>query len=110
VKLPNRRNAYIPQGKLSRYLLSPTHAVGKAKSKFFQAIGFSVAREEDLKQQLLTLARTNEVTSVSRSTHGIKYVIEGALETKARRKVRIRTVWIVEGQRNNPRFVTAYPL
>ncbi len=110
MKLPNRRRAYIPQEKLSGYLLSPTHTVGKAKSKFFQAIGFSVAREEDLKQQLLTLARTHEVTNASRSTHGIKYVIEGTLETKAKRKVRIRTIWIIEAHQNNPRFVTAYPL
>jgi len=110
VKLPNRRSAYISQGKLSGYLLSPTHAVGKAKSKFFHAIGFSAASEEALKQQLLTLAHTNEVTHISRSPHGIKYVIEGTLETKAKKKVRVRTVWIIEEHQNNPRFVTAYPL
>ena len=110
MKLPNRRSAYIPQGKLSGYLLSPTHAVGKAKSQFFQAIGFSGDREEDLRQQLLTLARTHEVANISRSIHGIKYVIEGALETTAKRKVRIRTIWIIEEHQNNPRFVTAYPL
>ncbi len=33
MKLPNSENAYVPESKLSDYLLSEKHAVGKAKAK-----------------------------------------------------------------------------
>ena len=41
MQLPNRLQAYIPSEKLSAYLLSETHAVGKAKATFFRALGFN---------------------------------------------------------------------
>ena len=43
MQLPNCLQAYIPSEKLSAYLLSETHAVGKAKAMFFHALGFNEA-------------------------------------------------------------------
>jgi hypothetical protein len=39
MQLPNGLQAYSPPENLSAYLLSETHAVGKAKATFFRALG-----------------------------------------------------------------------
>jgi hypothetical protein len=109
VKLPNRENAYIPPSKLTGYLLSETHSVGKAKAGFFRIVGFDEARVEMLERGLLAIARFEEVREVMTSMYGTKYVVEGTLETPTERRVQVRTVWIVELDQDRPRFVTAYP-
>jgi hypothetical protein len=109
VKLPNRENAYIPPAKLTGYLLSESHAVGKAKAGFFRLIGFDGTQVNTLEQGLLAIARSEEVREVLPSPHGTKYVVEGALETPMGRRIQMRTVWIVEFDQERPRFVTAYP-
>ncbi len=109
MQLPNCLQAYIPSEKLSAYLLSETHAVGKAKATFFRALGFHETNMHLLEHGLLTLAHNAPVQEVVPSPHGVKYVIEGVLETSRGTAPRIRTVWILETGETNPRFVTAYP-
>jgi hypothetical protein len=109
MQLPNRLQAYIPSQKLSAYLLSESHAIGKAKASFFRPLGFNEANVHLLEQGLLTLAHSATVQEVVSSPHGTKYVIEGLLDTPSRASPRIRTVWILEAGEETPRFVTAYP-
>ena len=109
MQLPNRLQAYIPSQKLHAYLLSETHAVGKAKATFFRALGFNETNVHLLEHGLLTLAHSAPVQEVVPSPHGVKYVIEGVLETPSGTAPRIRTVWILETDDEHPRFVTAYP-
>lgn len=40
--LPNREKAYVPERKLTSYLLSLTHPVGKSKAQFFYRHGFTL--------------------------------------------------------------------
>ena len=77
MQLPNRLQAYIPSQKLHAYLLSETHAVGKAKATFFRALGFNETNAHLLEHGLLTLAHSAPVQEVIPSPHGVKYVIEG---------------------------------
>ena len=109
MQLPNRLQAYIPSPKLHAYLLSETHAVGKAKATFFRAMGFDETNVQALEDGLLTLAHSSPVQEVVPSPHGVKYIVEGLLETSSGASPRIRTVWILETGETNPRFVTAYP-
>jgi hypothetical protein len=109
MQLPNRTQAYIPPLKLTTYLLSEAHAVGKSKAKFFRALGFDETKIKELEQGLLAIAHTETVTEVVSSAHGTKYIIEGDLATPAGSLVKVRTVWIVEVGEEGPRFVTAYP-
>jgi hypothetical protein len=109
MQLPNRLQAYIPSQKLSAYLLSESHAIGKAKASFFRPLGFNEANVHLLEQGLLTLAHSATVQEVVSSPHGTKYVIEGLLDTPSRASPRIRTSWILEAGEETPRFVTAYP-
>lgn len=108
--LPNRERAYIPHEKIISYLLSQNHAVGKSKAKFFRKIGFDETNINLLEQGLLKIAQNQEIMETVASVHGSKYVIDGLLQTPNSKLVTIRTVWIIENQNIDPRFVTAYPL
>jgi hypothetical protein len=109
MKLPNRAKAYIAPLKLKDYLLSETHAIGKSKAKFLRNFGFNETNVNLLEQSLIAIARFKEVKEAISSAHGIKYVIEGPLQTPTGSVVQVRTVWIIEVGQADPRFVTAYP-
>ncbi|WP_407681176.1 DUF6883 domain-containing protein [Prochlorothrix hollandica] len=51
--LPNREKAFIELPKLTDYLLSESHSVGKSKAKFF--------RELDFSQENITTATLNQL-------------------------------------------------
>jgi hypothetical protein len=103
-------NAYIPADKIMGYLLSETHAVGKSKARFFRSLGFDEATAGQLERELLAIAQAQEVKESITSPHGTKYVIDGPLRTPQGVAVRVRTIWIVEVEQENPRLVTAYPI
>lgn len=109
MKLPNSEHAYIPLEKLTKYLLSETHQDGRAKAKLLKHLGYSHDNPEVLAADLLAIATTGEVKQIISSAHGIKYVIEGPLQSPTGLQRSIVTVWIVEFQETRPRFVTAYP-
>jgi hypothetical protein len=105
--LPNRKNAYIPPEKLTGYLLSETHVVGKTKARFFRAYGYNDDNVHLLEQGLLQIARNNEIAEETTSPHGTG--VQGTLSTPRGPVVIVHTVWIIEPEDERPRFVTAYP-
>jgi hypothetical protein len=109
MKLPHRKDAYVPAAKLSDYLLSETHPVGRLKSRFFRSMGFHEANIGLLEQQLVALAHSEEVEGLVESPYGRKFIIEGYLQTPVGLSVRVRTVWLLEPYDVRPRFITAYP-
>ncbi|NOZ06966.1 MAG: hypothetical protein GXP41_11565 [Chloroflexi bacterium] len=110
MQLPNAAQAYISRRKLTAYLLSETHTIGRIKARFFRALGFGTHNLVQLEQELLQIAQRGQVVKVERSSYGTKYVVDGQLETPKGEFAFIRTVWIVEQGQVCPRFVTAYPL
>ncbi len=108
--LPNREQAYIPEPKLSKYVLSETHAVGKAKAKYFRSLGYTQANANELADALLMIAKSEGVSKKVTTPYGTKYIVEGELVTPSGTTARIRTVWVVEPHDKRPRFVTAYPV
>ena len=109
MKLPNAASAYVPRSKLSEYLLSETHVVGKSKARFFRRFGFNEKNLALLERGLISIALDNELAEQTSTPHGNKYTIDGVLETPTGRTITIRTVWIIEEGEDNPRFVTAHP-
>jgi hypothetical protein len=109
MRLQNGDHAFIAPSKLQGYLLSGTHPAGQSKAKFFRAMGFDETTLPMLQAGLLSIAKECEVTQVSSSPHGMKYVIDGSLSTPAGHVVSIRTIWIIDTGQDTPRFVTAYP-
>jgi hypothetical protein len=107
--LPNSDKAYIPSQKLKGYLLSEAHGVGRSKAKFFRSLGFDESNVALFEQNLLEIARTGTMVEIVTTQHGKKYVVDGTLEAPGGRTVTIRTIWIIEVDTDEPRFVTAYP-
>jgi len=62
VSLPDADRAVVEDAKVRDYLLSPTHPVGRFKSVFFAALGFSADHWSLLRDALLELARTGDAT------------------------------------------------
>jgi hypothetical protein len=110
MKLPRNREAIVPVEKITGYLLSMTHPIGKAKAKYFRKLGYREKNVVQLKEALAAIAVTNEVTEVIATSFGMKYVVDGELATTTGISVRVRTVWILETGDDIPRFVTAYPI
>lgn len=110
MKLPNRENAYISPIKLNAYLLSETHPIGKAKAKLLRSMGFNETNVGLLKQELLSIAQSEDVKEAISSPHGVKYIIEGKIQTPIGSFIKILTIWIIDKGQERPRFVTAYPV
>lgn len=110
MKLPNNQNAQVNLQKLLNYLLSETHPIGKSKAKYFRSFGFAEAKVELLKQGLITVAQTENVKETISLPHGVKYVIDGSLQTLVGVFIKLRTIWIIDKGEEIPRFVTAYPV
>jgi hypothetical protein len=77
VRLPNADQVVVADAKVRDYLLSPSHPVGRFKSSFFAALGFTVANWEDLREAFLSLARSAEADPGQISPYGQKYDVRG---------------------------------
>jgi hypothetical protein len=109
VLLPNAERAVVDDAKVRDYLLSPTHPVGRFKSVFFIALGFSVDRWEVLRDALLELARTLDATPGQPSPFGSKFEIRATLQGPSGRQAEVVTVWMVSNDRDFPHFITSHP-
>jgi hypothetical protein len=110
VKLPNYESAIVPEAKITRYLLSLTHLDGSSKAKFFIQFGFTVERWEQLALALLNHAADHTVRKVESSALGIRYIIEGSLNTLHGKTLMVCSVWFIGDNEDKPRLATAYPL
>jgi hypothetical protein len=102
--------AHIDERKITHYLLSFSHPSGRDKAVFFHSLGFHLTKWQDLRAALLRHARENKVSAKKESSFGVKYVIDGPLQTPDGRNPIVRAVWFIETGENQLRFVTAYPL
>jgi hypothetical protein len=88
MKLPNASLARVERKKVAEYLLNDEHPDNGGKAAFFVAVGFHRDEWEPLADTLRRLARTHSVTRSMESAHGKKYIVDGAIETPPREKVR----------------------
>jgi len=110
VKLPNAEQAYIDPVKVTGYLLSFDHPRGRSKADFFSRFGFHRDRWEVLAEALRIHASRHRVANTVDSVNGIRYTVDGRLDTPDGRNPSVRAVWVVEDLSAYPRFITAYPL
>ncbi|GEM88355.1 DUF6883 domain-containing protein [Meiothermus granaticius] len=96
----------MPLSKLTEYLLSPTHPVGRHKARFFRALGFSPEAPLHLGEALKQQARAALEVQTETTPYGHKWVAEGALAGPAQSAV-VRSVWIESGYK--ARLITVYP-
>lgn len=106
--LPFADEAIIDERKITDYLLSESHASGRAKAAFFRRFGFHPAAWPALRKALLDHARTANVAATIETAFGRKYILLGTLASPDGRAPFVRTVWFIEADERMPRFVTAY--
>ena len=109
MKLPKAHLAVVDQDKVTGYLLNPAHPDNGGKAAFFLALGFRQDDWRSLAAALRKLAATSPVGKKMESSHGLKYILDGKIETPGGRSPTVRTIWIVDQGVKSPRLVTAYP-
>lgn len=109
MRLPNADRAVVEDAKVRDYLLAPTHPVGRFKSVFFIALGFSADRWELLRDRLFEIAQAGDANPGQPSPFGLKFEIHATLTGPAGRQANIVTVWMVSNGLDFPHFVTAFP-
>jgi hypothetical protein len=107
VKLPNADQARVDREKITDYVLSPTHP--RSKAGFFTRFGFQVEEWGMFAEALRNHGASYPVVRAVPSAYGIRYTVDGPIETPDGRNPRVRTVWMVEEGGTTPRLVTVYP-
>ena len=107
--IPNADRATIDAAKLRDYLLSATHPIGRFKSRFFAALGFSSARWAELANAFRIQHLTQAVEAGTRTAHGQKFTIRAILVGPTGQSAIVVSVWFIPAGSDVPRFVTAYP-
>ena len=108
--LPNTDRAVVSNRELGEYLLSDSHPFGRHKAVFFRRFGFVIQEQKVLESALIEHAAANAISRIEETQFGTKYIIDGPLTSPDGRNPRIRAIWFIEKNEDNPRFVTAYPL
>ena len=109
MRMPNAHLAVVDQDKITHYLLNPAHPDNGGKAPFFLALGFRLDNWQFLATALRKLAGTTAVAKKMASPHGLKYILDGKIETPSGKSPGVRTIWIVDQGLQAPRLVTAYP-
>ena len=110
MKLPNAAHALVEMEKITEYLLSTANPRGRSKAIFFLRFGFSADSWEDFAEALKLQASVHDVGRVADVAQGLRYQVDGAIETPDGRNPQIRTVWQIDLESDYPRFITAHPL
>ena len=110
MKLPHREKAYIPAAKVRDYLLAEAHSDGSSKAKLLRALGHDERTIDILTANLLDIAYSEDVNKIIPTGHGVKYLIDGPVQTPSGVVIHFRTVWIIDTGQDRPRFVTGYPI
>ena len=110
MNLPNRKQALVPERKITHYLLNAAHPTGGSKAAFFLRFGFRLDDWERLAAALLEHASENEVSATDHSIYGTRHVVDGELVAPDGTRLNVRSVWFIGVSDKAPRFVTAYPL
>lgn len=100
----------IDREKITEYLLCESHPDGRSKAAFFTRFEFTIEKWEVLAESLRKQGKANPIIKTVRSEYGVRYCVDGPLETPCGDRPTIRTVWIIEEGTRTPRLVTAYPL
>lgn len=110
MKLPNCKSVIISKEKLTDYILSEIHPIGKFKANFFRKFGFDETNVNLFEKAIWKIAKSQQIIEILPSVFGTKYIIDGEIKTPSEKPIKVRTIWIIETNQIRPRFVTIYPV
>jgi hypothetical protein len=109
MKIPNNDQSFVADNKITDYLLSETHEIGKHKADFFKRFGFDLNDIETFRESLIQHSIVRDIEQTKNSEFGSKYELKCEIITPDEQNPCIVTVWIVENGQAVPKLVTAYP-
>jgi len=110
MKIPNNNQSIVADNKITDYLLSETHEIGKRKADFFKRFGFDIKDIDTLRDSLIQHSIDRDIEQTKNSEFGIKYELKCEIKTPDKRNPCIVSVRIVENGQEEPKLVTAYPV
>lgn len=110
VIIPNAARAVVDIRKLRDYSLNPMHRADRHKARLFAALlGMTMENAEALRDILLQVVCTHEVTLGERDQYGQRYRLDFLLNWRDR-QAPLRSIWNVRPAEDFPRLVTCYPV
>lgn len=109
MELPNRHLAYVPEAKITRYLLDLNHPDGRGKAQEFRKRGYNESNVDTMIGDLIEVAQSQPVSGVERTEYGTKYVIYGVIQPPTGGDLLILSVWQIDHGSSAPRMLSAYP-
>jgi hypothetical protein len=108
MKMPNNDQSIVADSKITDYLLSETHEIGKHKADFFKRFGFDISDIETFRNSLIQHSIERDIEQTKSSPFGNKYELKCEIKTPDKRNPCVITVWIVENGEESPKLVTAF--
>ena len=109
MELPNRHLAYVPEEKITHYLLNLNHQRGRGKAQEFRVRGYNESNVDMMIQDLIAVAQSETVSSIRPNEYGLNYVIYGVIQPPIEGPLLVRTVWFIPHSGGSPSLATAYP-
>lgn len=94
---------------MREYLLAIDHPIGRAKARFFRALGFDQRAWARLQEALQRPAADGEAEEQMPSPYHRKFLVRGSLVGPGGVAAPLVSMWIVVQDDDRPRLVTAYP-
>ncbi|WP_353205209.1 DUF6883 domain-containing protein [Sphingomonas sp.] len=99
----------IELAKITDYLLSAEHPIGRAKAAYFNAFGLDSADPIAFANALEAHARTRPIVRSIEGPFGTKREVRCSISTPDRRNPCIIVIWFRPLGTNTHRMITAYP-
>ena len=100
--------AIISRDKITGYLLSLSHPIGRYKAAFFATLGYSADAPESFERDIAVLLK-GEVSELDVTEFGRKFLSRGLPIGPNGRQAYTVAIWIILSGESAPRLVTAYP-
>ena len=95
--LPNHQRAVIPENKLLRYALDPTHPRGRHKAVVFKsALGFDQSNWQTLKRIILDEVPYHEATPGKQDEHGARFRMLFPIKGPNGNTAEVVVTWIIK--------------
>jgi hypothetical protein len=108
MRLPNPEIAVVDLRKLRDYCLIPEHPRGKHKAQVFSVVlGLGADDAEELRETLLSAARSEEAFTGEEDEYGKRYVLDFEVRT-AVGTATVCSGWIVRHGEDFPRLTSCY--
>ena len=107
---PDWAESWIPEAKITGYLLSDATPKARARRRFFMDRGFSPEEPQLLMAALMDHLRLADTRILSRSDqHGRTFVVQARIAAPDGSEPIIRSYWIVRADSARPQLTTVIP-